>query len=390
MLSRHLIARTIATLAVTAAATGSSDAQNTVRIGMVMPMTGTLASAGLQVIAGARLYIKQHGDTVAGRQIELIVKDDASSGETGKRLIQELVVNDKVDVIGGGLTADLPPSAPLLTEAQKPTVIMISSTTAVVAKSPYFVRTSGTQAQSSAIMADWAIQNGVGKAVTLVTEFAPGLEAEGTFANNFKAAGGQIAETIRVPLRSPDFAPFLQRVRDAAPQAVFVFIPSVQAATFAKQFAERGLDKAGIKLIGPGDLTDDEALPNMGDAILGAVTAHFYSAAHPSALNKGFAEEYQKENHGRANFMAASGYDGMHVIYQALLKTGGSTDGKALVSAMKGSSWESPRGPMSIDRATGEVVQNIYIRKVEKVDGELRNVEFVTFSNVRDPRVAAK
>ena len=390
MLSRHLIARTIATLAVTAAATGSSDAQNTVKIGMVMPMTGTLASAGLQVIAGARLYIKQHGDTVAGRQIELIVKDDASSGETGKRLIQELVVNDKVDVIGGGLTANLLPSAPLLTEAQKPTVIMISSTTVVVEKSPYFVRTSGTQAQSSAIMADWAIQNGVGKAVTLVTEFAPGLEAEETFANNFKAAGGQIAETIRVPLRSPDFAPFLQRVRDAAPQAVFVFIPSVQAATFAKQFAERGLDKAGIKLIGPGDLTDDEALPNMGDAMLGAVTAHFYSAAHPSALNKGFAEEYQKENHGRANFMAASGYDGMHVIYQALLKTGGSTDGKALVSAMKGSSWESPRGPMSIDRATGEVVQNIYIRKVEKVDGELRNVEFVTFSNVRDPRVAAK
>ncbi|MBR1157350.1 ABC transporter substrate-binding protein [Bradyrhizobium sp. JYMT SZCCT0428] len=389
MLSRS-IARTIAILGVTAATASSSNAQNTVKIGMVMPMTGTLASAGLQVIAGARLYIKQHGDTVAGKRIELIVKDGASSGETGKRLIQELVVNEKVDVIGGGLTADLLFSAPLLTEAQKPTVIMISSTTAVVEKSPFFVRTSGTLAQSSAIMADWAIQNSLGKAVTLVTEFAPGLEAEETFANNFKAGGGQIAETIRVPLRNPDFAPFLQRVRDAAPQAVFVFIPSVQAATFAKQFTERGLDKAGIKLIGPGDLTDDEALSNMGDAMLGAVTAHFYSAAHPSALNKAFAAEYQKDNHARANFMAASGYDGIHVIYEALKKTGGATDGKALVSAMKGSTWESPRGPMSIDRATGEVVHNIYIRKVEKVDGELRNVEFVTFSNVRDPRVAAK
>ncbi|MBR1271587.1 ABC transporter substrate-binding protein [Bradyrhizobium sp. AUGA SZCCT0222] len=389
MLSRS-IARTIAILGVTAATASSSNAQNTVKIGMVMPMTGTLASAGLQVISGARLYIKQHGDTVAGKRIELIVKDGASSGETGKRLIQELVVNEKVDVIGGGLTADLLFSAPLLTEARKPTVIMISSTTAVVEKSPFFVRTSGTLAQSSAIMADWAIQNSLGKAVTLVTEFAPGLEAEETFANNFKAGGGQITETIRVPLRNPDFAPFLQRVRDAAPQAVFVFIPSVQAATFAKQFTERGLDKAGIKLIGPGDLTDDEALSNMGDAMLGAVTAHFYSAAHPSALNKVFADEYQKDNHARANFMAASGYDGMHVIYEALKKTGGATDGKALVSAMKGSTWESPRGPMSIDRATGEVVHNIYIRKVEKVEGELRNVEFVTFSNVRDPRVAAK
>jgi branched-chain amino acid transport system substrate-binding protein len=390
MLSRHFVARTIAILTVTAAATGSSSAENTVKIGMVMPMTGTLASAGLQVIAGARLYIKQHGDTVASRKIELIVRDDASSGETGKRLIQELIVNEKVDVIGGGLTADLLPSAPLLTETQKPAVIMLSSTTAVVEKSPYFVRTSGTLAQSSAIMADWAIQNGVSKVVTLVSEFSPGLEAEETFTNNFKSAGGQIADAIRVPLKGPDFAPFLQRVRDAAPQAVFVFIPSAQAATFAKQFAERGLNKAGIKLIGPGDLTDDEALSNMGDAMLGAVTAHFYSAAHPSMMNKGFADEYQKDNHARANFMAASGYDGMHVIYQALHKTGGSTDGKALVSAMKGSTWESPRGPMAIDRATGEVVHNIYIRKVEKVDGELRNVEFATFNNVRDPRVSAK
>ena len=357
---------------------------------MVMPMTGALAAAGQQVLAGARLYMKQHGETVAGKKIELIVKDDASSGETGKRLIQELIVNDKVDVIGGGLTADLMPSAPLFTETKKPAVIMLSSTTAVVEKSPFFVRTSCTLAQSSAIMADWAIKTGLTKAVTLVTEFAPGLEAEETFTSNYKAGGGQIAEAIRVPLRNPDFAPFLQRVREAAPQALFVFIPSVQAGTFAKQFVERGLDKASIKLIGPGDLTDDEALPNMGDAMLGAVTAHFYSAAHPSMLNKAFADAYQTENKVRANFMAVSGYDGMHVIYEALKKTSGATDGKSLIAAMKGMSWESPRGPVSIDRDTGEVVHNIYIRKVEKVDGQLRNVEFETFSNVRDPRVAAK
>jgi len=379
-----------AVVAISIATVASATAQGTVKVGMVMPMTGPLAAAGQQVIAGARLYIKQHGDRVAGKQIELIVRDDASSGETGKRLIQELVVNDKVDVIGGGPTADLIPSAPLLTEAQKPTVIMLSSTTAVVEKSPFFVRTSCTLAQSSAIMADWAVKKRLSKAVTLVTEFAPGLEAEETFTDNYKAAGGQVVEAIRVPLRGPDFAPFLQRVKDASPQALFVFIPSTQAAAFAKQFVERGLDKAGITLIGPGDLSDDEALQNMGDAMLGTITAHFYSAAHASALNKAFTEAYQQEAKARANFMAVSGYDGMHLIYEALKKTGGSADGKTLVAAMKGMSWESPRGPMSIDRDSGDVVHNIYIRKVEKVDGELRNIEFETFGNVRDPRVAAK
>jgi branched-chain amino acid transport system substrate-binding protein len=388
MLSRNLV--WTAGIAVSMAAATAASAQDLVKVGMVMPMTGVLAAAGQQVIAGARLYMKQHGDMVAGRKVELIVRDDASSGETGKRLIQELIVNEKIDVIGGGPTADLLPSASLLTEAQKPAVVMLSSATAVVEKSPFFVRTSCTLAQSAAIMADWAVKSGLRKAVTLVTEFAPGLEAEETFTNNYKAAGGQIAEVIRVPLRNPDFAPFLQRVRDAAPQALFVFIPSVQAATFARQFVERGLDKAGIKLIGPGDLTDDEALSNMGDAMLGVVTAHFYSAAHPSAVNKAFAESYQAENKVRANFMAVSGYDGMRVIYEALKKTGGATDGKGLIAAMKGMSWESPRGPMSVDRSSGEVVHNIYIRKVEKVDGELRNVEFETFANVRDPRVASK
>jgi len=389
MLNRCIV-RSAMILAIAVSAGASANAQNAVKVGMVMPMTGGLAAAGQQVVAGARLYIKQHGDKVAGRQIELLVKDGASSPETGKRLMQELIVNDKVDVIGGGLTADLLPGASLFTEARIPAVIMLSSTTAVVDKSSFFVRTSCTLAQSSGIIANWAIKSGLTKAVTLVSEFAPGLEAEETFTNNYKAGGGQIAEKIRVPLRNPDFAPFLQRVHDAAPQAVFVFIPSVQAATFAKQFVERGLDKAGIKLIGPGDLTDDEALPNMGEAMLGAVTAHFYSAAHPSELNKTFAEAYQKAYGSRPNFMAVSGYDGMHAIYEALKKTGGSSDGPALVAAMKGAAWESPRGPMSIDRNTGEVVHNIYIRHVEKVNGELRNIEFVTFSDVRDPRVAAK
>jgi branched-chain amino acid transport system substrate-binding protein len=379
-----------ALLVLSTAGAETAGAQDSVKVGMVMPLTGPLAAAGQQVLAGARLYVKQHGDSVAGKKIELLVRDDASSGENGKRLIQELIVNDKVDVIGAGPTADLLPSAGLITEAQKPTVIMISSTTSVVEKSPFFVRTSCTLAQSSAILADWTMKKGLARAVTLVTEFAPGLEAEETFTNNYKTAGGEIAEAIRVPLRNPDFAPFLQRVKEAAPQALFVFVPSTQAATFAKQFVERGLDKAGITLIGPGDLTDDEALPNMGAAMVGVVTAHFYSAAHDSAVNAAFTDAYRKEAKDGPNFMAVSGYDGMHAIYEALKKTSGSADGKALVAAMRGMSWESPRGPMSIDRNTGEVIHNIYIRKVEKTGGELRNIEFETFHNVRDPRVAAR
>src|SRR5262245_23437550 len=378
------IAQMATPLSVALAIVGSAAAEEPLKVGMVMPLTGGLAAAGKQVVAGARLYVTQHGDIVAGRRIELIVKDGTSSAEVGRRLIVEAITIDKVDVLGGGLTGDLLASAPLITEAKKPTVVMLSSTSAVIHKSPYFVRTSCTLAQSSGIMADWAIKNDIKKVVTVVTDFSPGHEAEATFKARYLADGGQIVEAIRVPLQNPDFAPFLQRAHDASPHAIFVFIPSVQAGAFAKQFVERGLDKAGIKLLGPGDLTDDEMLANRGDVMLGAVTAHFYSAAHPSVLNKAFTTAYQKQNSMNANFIAVSVYDGMHVIYEALKKTNGSPDATALMAAMKGLSWESPRGQMSIDHETGEVVHNIYIRKVEKMDGELHNVEFATFDAVKD------
>jgi branched-chain amino acid transport system substrate-binding protein len=384
------LSRLVAPLAIAAAMVPAANAQDTVKVGMVMPLTGTLADAGKQVVAGARLYMSRHGDTVTGKHIDLIVKDDGSSFDTGKRLIQEAIVNDKVDILAGGLTGDLMAAAPVITAAKKPTVIMLSSTSAVVDKSPYFVRTSCTLAQSAMILADWAIRNGIKKVVTLVSDFSPGLEAEATFKARYLAAGGEIAENIRVPLRSPDFSPFLQRARDAEPQAIFVFVPSVQAVGLAKQFAERGLDKAGIKLIGPGDLTDDDTLAQVGDVVLGTVTAHFYSAAHPSAINKAFVEAYLKQSGRRANFMAVSGYDGMHLIYEALKKTNGSVDSGALMAALKGMAWESPRGPMSIDPATGEVIHNIYIRKVEKANGENYNVEFATFEAVKDWRAAAQ
>ena len=377
-------------LGIAALTFGSAEAQNTVKIGMVMPLTGTLAAAGKQVVAGARLYLAEHGDTVAGKHVELIVRDDTSSFDVGKRLIQEAIVNHEADLIAGGTTGDLSASASIITEAKVPTVIMLASTSAVIDKSEYFVRSSCTLAQSSVIIADWAARTGIKNVITLTSDFAPGHEAEASFKARFLAAGGQIVDFILVPLQNPDFAPFLQRVRDGLPQAVFVFIPSVQAGSFARQFVERGLDKTGIKIIGPGDVTDDQLLPVMGDAMLGTVTAHFYSAAHPSPANAKFAEAYRKQTGDLANFMAVSGYDGMHLIYQALKKTNGSVDGTALVAAMKGAAWESPRGPISIDPRSGDVIHNIYIRKVERVYGELQNVEFATFEAVKDVRLAAQ
>lgn len=387
MLTRRVV---LLGIAATATTPRIAKAQNVVRVGMVMPLTGTLADAGKQVVAGAELYMDRHGDSAAGTRIELLVRDDTSSFDVGKRLIQEAIVNDKVNIIAGGTTGDLFAGAPIITEAKVPTVIMLSSTSAAIDKSPYFVRTSCTLAQSSVIIAEWAMKNGVKRVVTLTSDFAPGHEAEATFKGRYVAAGGDIAEAIRAPLQNPDFAPFLQRARDANPQAVFVFIPSVQAGAFARQYVERGLDRAGIRLIGPGDITDDELLPSMGDVMLSTITAHFYSAAHPSSVNASFVDAYRKQTGKRANFMAVSGYDGMHLIYEALKKTGGDAGGDVLMPAMKGMAWESPRGPMSIDPATGEVIHNIYMRKVEKVNGDLQNVEFATFDAVKDTRTAAQ
>jgi branched-chain amino acid transport system substrate-binding protein len=371
---------------------GSASAEDAVKIGLILPMTGGQASTGKQIDAAVRLYMQQHGDTVAGKKIEVILKDDATVPDNTKRLAQELIVNDKVSIIAGfGITPSALAAAPLATEAKVPEIVMAAGTSIITERSPYIVRTSFTLAQSSVIIADWAAKNGIKKVATLVSDYAPGADAQNSFKERFTAAGGQVVEEIKVPLASPDFSPALQRAADAKPDALFVFVPAGQGATFAKQYAERGLDKAGIKLIGPGDVTDDDLLNNMGDAVIGAVTAHLYSAAHPSAMNKDFVAAYKKLMNGqRPGFMAVSGYDGMHLIYEALKKTGGNTDGDALVAAMKGMKWESPRGPISIDPDTRDIIQNIYIRRVEKVGGELYNVEFATFEAVKDPIKAAK
>jgi branched-chain amino acid transport system substrate-binding protein len=376
----------------TALGASSVCAQETVKIGLILPMTGQQASTGKQISAAVNLYMQQHGNTVAGKKIEVILKDDATVPDNTKRLAQELIVNDRVNFIAGfGITPSALAAAPLATEAKIPEVVMAAGTSIITERSPYIVRTSFTLAQSSVIIADWAAKNGIKKVVTLVSDYAPGADAEKSFSERFIAAGGQIIGELRTPLASPDFAPVLQRAADAKPDAIFVFVPSGQGGTFVKQFSERGLDKAGIKLIGPGDVTDDDLLNGMGDAVLGAVTAHFYSALHPSETNKTFVAAFKKANNGlRPNFMAVGGYDGMHLIFQALKKTGGKTDGDALIAAMKGMSWESPRGPVSIDPDTRDIIQDIYVRKVERIGGELYNVEFATFDAVKDPVKAAK
>jgi branched-chain amino acid transport system substrate-binding protein len=369
-----------------ALALSPASAQDSVKIGLILPMTGGQASTGKQIDNAIKLYMQQNGDSVAGQKIEIILKDDAADPANTKRIAQELIVNDKVNFIAGfGVTPAALAAAPLATQAKIPEVVMAAGTSIITERSPYIVRTSFTLAQSSTIIGDWAVKNGIKKVATLTSDYAPGNDALNFFKEHFVAGGGQIVEEVKVPLANPDFAPFLQRMKDSKPDAMFVFVPAGQGGNFMKQFAERGLDKAGIKVIGPGDVMDDDLLNGMGDAALGTVTAHIYSAAHPSQMNKDFVAAYKKAFGSRPGFMAVSGYDGIHLIYAALKKTGGKTDGDGLIEAMKGMKWESPRGPISIDPDTRDIVQNVYIRKVEKVNGELYNVEFQTFDAVKDP-----
>jgi len=389
MKRRSLLAAGAAALAV---ALGGANvaAQETLKIGLILPMTGPFASTGRQIEAAAKLYMQQKGDTVAGKKLQLIVKDDTGVADVTKRLAQELIVNDKVTVLAGfGLTPLALATGPLATQAKVPTVVTAAATSIITEASPYIVRTSFTAAQATVPLAEWASKNNIKRVVTLVSDYGPGVDVEKAFSETFTKAGGQV-ENLRVPLANPDFSPFLQKVADAKPDALLAFVPSGVGAQFMKQFVERGLDKSGIRLLAEGSVTDDDLLNNLGDVALGTITAHHYSAAHDSPENKAFVEAFKKANNGmRPNFMAMGGYDGLHLIYEGLKKTNGQ-GGEALVNAMKGMSWTSPRGPVSIDPQTRDIVQNIYVRKVERVNGELYNVEFATVPNVKDPVKAAK
>ena len=365
---------------------GLAHAQvNTFKIGLILPLTGPFASTGMQLESAARLYVAQHGDTVAGNKVVLIVKDDTGMPDATKRLAQELLINDKVQVLAGfGLTPLAFATAPLATQSKTPMVVMAAATSTITEASPFIVRTSFTVPQVVTTLAEWATKNNVKKVVSLVTDYAPGVDSEKYFNQRFIANGGQVIETLRVPLRNPDFAPFLQRVRDAKPDALFAFVPAGVGSALMKQFAERGLDKAGIRLIAEGSVTDDNIINEMGDVAIGVVTAHHYSAAHDSALNKKFVADFTKANNGsRPNFMAVGAYDGMRVIYEAAKSSKGA-GGEVLLNAMKGQVFESPRGPMYIDARTRDVVQNVYVRRVEKIGSQLWNREIETVTDVKD------
>jgi branched-chain amino acid transport system substrate-binding protein len=370
-----------------ALAASAAKAEDVVKIGVVLPMTGPFQSTGWQSNAALNLFQQQRGTTVAGKKVEIIIKDDGGIADNAKRLSQELIVRDKVNVlIGFGLTPIAMAVAPLATEAKVPMVVTTASTSAVVGRSPYIVRTIQTIPQIATIVGQWAASNGIKNAVTLVSDYAPGHDAEAWFAKSFEAGQGKVLERLRVPLANPDFAPFLQRARDNNPDAIFAFVPAGVGGTFARQFAERGLDKSGIRIVSMSDVMDDDLLNAMGDVVLGVVTGGPYSVAHPSATNKAFVEAFRKANKDRRpNIVSVAFYDGMDLIYRALEATKGDTDGTKLVEAMKGAKWESPRGPVTIDPATRDIVQNIYMRKVERKDGELHNVEFKTYPAVKDP-----
>jgi len=368
----------------------ASSAQGVVKLGMVGEFSGPFAQYGQQILGGMKAYMKLNGDMVAGKKIEIVQKDTTGPApEIAKRHAQELVTRDNVDIlVGFGLTPNALAAAPVATEAKKLMVIMNAATSIITTKSPYIVRVSMTLPQVTQPMALWAAKNGIKKVFTVVADYGPGLDAEKAFSEAFKAAGGEMVGSIHTPLQNPDFGPFVQRIKDAKPEAVFLFLPAgEQGIAFMKGYEERGLQQAGIKLIATGDITDDGVLEAMGDPTLGLITSFHYSAAHNSPENAAFKKAYSEANGDklRPNFMAAAGYDGMAVIYEALKKTGGSTDGDKLMAAIKGMKLTSPRGPIMIDPETRDVVQTVYIRKVEKVGGSLYNVEFDKFADQKDP-----
>jgi branched-chain amino acid transport system substrate-binding protein len=383
MLRRHIIAALAASVLV--ASTGVC-AQEEVRVGLIAPLTGIFAPVGKQIVAAAQLYMQQNGDAVAGKKLRLLVADDQSVADNAKRLAQDLLAREKVSALGVTLTPSALAIAPLVSDAKVATVLMVAAASNVIERSPYFVRTSFTLGQQSKVIAEWAATNGSKKVVIVHSDWGPGAEASTVFADTFTKAGGEVSDTIKIPLENPDFAAAMKHARGAQPDTLFLFVPAGQAHSCIARFVEGRLRPSGIKIIGPGEITDDDDLPGMGNSVLGVVTAGIYSAAHPSAINKTYVEATKKTGaFRRPNFISVGGYDGMQLIYAALKKTGGRTDGDSLLAAMKGMQWESPRGPIMIDPETRDIVQNVYLRKVERVRGELFNVEFATFEAVRNP-----
>jgi branched-chain amino acid transport system substrate-binding protein len=367
----------------------SARAEETIKVGLVAAFSGPFADYGKQMEGGIKAWMAQHGDQVAGKKVQIIIKDTTGPApEIAKRLAQELVVRDKVDFLAGfGLTPEALAVAPIAEQAKKPMIIMNAATSVITTKSNYIARFSMTLPQVSGPMATWALKNGIKRVVTLVADYGPGLDAETAFKTNLLGGGGQVLGSIRVPLRNPEFAPYIQRIKDAKPEAVFIFVPAgEQSIAFMKGYRERGLAEAGIKVIATGDLTDDHVMPAMGEATLGVITTFHYSAAHDSPENKAFLKSFAAANPGagRPNFMAVAAYDGMNAIYEVSRKLNGKIDGDKAMAILKTMKFMSPRGPIAIDPATRDIVQTVYVRKVEKIGNEAYNVEFDKFENMKD------
>jgi branched-chain amino acid transport system substrate-binding protein len=370
-------------------ATTAANAQGTVKIGLVLPLSGQFADTGIQMRNGVQAYIKQFGDTVAGKKIELIIKDVGGiNPPVAKRLSQELVVRDKVDILGGYvLTPNALAAADVSKEANKFMVVMNAATAIITTKSDRMIRTSMTLPQSGDTFGKWAAgKGGIKSCYTMVTDYGPGHDVEQSFIKAFTAAGGKIVGSVRFPVANPDFSAFVQRAKDLNPECIFIFVPGgTQPAAIAKALAERGIDPKKTKILGTGELTGEQALEGMGKSSLGILTAWHYDYKQDTKENKAFVKIFNEMFKRNPDLFSLGGYDGMHAIYEALKKTKGNTDGKALVDAAKGLKWASPRGPMWIDPETRDVVQTIYIREVKMVDGEPTNVPFDKVENVKDP-----
>jgi branched-chain amino acid transport system substrate-binding protein len=363
-------------------------AQSTIKIGVILPFSGQFADTGIQLDNGMKLYMQQHGDTVAGKKIEVIRKDVGGiAPEVAKRLAQELVVRDNVDVLAGfALTPNALAAGDVSAQAKKFMVVMNAATSIITTKSPYMARTAVTLPQIDEVFGDWAAKQGIKTVYTMVSDYGPGIDAETSFIRGFEAAGGKAVGTVRVPVANPDFSAFVQRAKDTNPDAIFIFVPGgAQPAALGKALAGRGITPKTTKILGNGEIAMEDALKNMGDDAIGIITAFHYDPNHASALNKTFVADYNKAFGRNPDIFSIGGYDGMRLIYDAIAKTGGNTDGQALIDAAKGMAWESPRGPIAIDKDTRDIVQTVYIRRVEKVDGKLVNVEFDKIADVKDP-----
>ncbi len=374
-------------------AVSAAGAQDAIKVGIILPYSGQFADAARQLDNGIKLYVKQHGDKAGGKKIEFIRKDVGGiAPDVAKRLAQELVVRDKIDILAGFvLTPNAIAACGVSEEAKKVMVIMNAATSIITTKSPYCTRTSFTLPMVTETLGAWAAKNGIKKAYTMVSDYGPGHDSEGGFHRAFKAAGGEIIGSVRMAVANPDFSAYVQRAKDLNPEAIFIFVPGgAQPAALGKAFAERGIDPKKIKILGTGEVTDDAALKNMGDNAVGIITAWNYDHNHQSKMNNDYVAAYKKDFGGEnPNFFSVGGYDGAALIYQALNKTKGKADGDTLIAAMKGAKWESPRGSMMIDPETRDAVETIYIRRVEKKGGQLVNVEFDKVENVKDPVKAA-